>query len=70
MMEDPIGGGGVLQGEEGVREGDESALRELWECLRDIGQRAKKDGWVAGGGFGVFNWFTGRDADGLEFDSG
>jgi hypothetical protein len=49
MMEDPIGGGGVLQGEEGVREGDESALRELWECLRDIGQRAKKNGWVAVG---------------------
>lgn len=43
-MVGPIGGGGVLKGEEGVRASDEQALRELWGCLRVIGESAKKSG--------------------------
>jgi proline dehydrogenase len=35
---------GVLQSDEGIREGDLEALQDLWTKLKSLGERAKKNG--------------------------
>ena len=35
---------GVLEGDEGLREGDLQALATLWGTLKDLGERARKNG--------------------------
>lgn len=37
---------GVLKTDEGLRKGDLEALRSLWNKLRILGERAKKQGYV------------------------
>ena len=41
-----VEGMGVLSSDEGLRQGDLEALRELWGKLLSLGERAKKNGWV------------------------
>jgi hypothetical protein len=41
------GDGAVLEGEEGLREGDLGRLQGLWETLREVGEAARKEGSVS-----------------------
>lgn len=44
MPTSAVGNGGILAGEEGIRDGDIEELRKLWGQLRRIGVAAKKNG--------------------------
>jgi proline dehydrogenase len=41
-----VEGMGLLEGDEGLREGDMEELRRLWGDLRDLGSFAKRKGYV------------------------
>lgn len=44
VIKAPSGDGGVLQGEEGLRQGDMKTLKELWQVMRRVGAVAREEG--------------------------